>query len=208
MDKFNKVNVIDFSFKPNEYLNDIKFLGSNNLKNKLKFKFIKGQNVDSTHFTDVLDIMNPYLKDNDLLSLFFGIEDFIGFSNKDSVPDKEKVLGRQAFVILSESSTIFYLSSPKSKKLLESLKPFYTVLDKERDFSWLELIKKEVKIDGLFLPKDLSFSSIELGWIKRNYKSVLIDRKFWPNITALENKKFEITEFDSGETKNTYLKLV
>jgi hypothetical protein len=172
-----RMEIFDFSFNQNDYVKNIKNIKKSEIKDVIFCRILEKDK--NPKITDVLDIINVMGDKENTLSMFFGIEDFIGSSNYSKISEfieNEKSLAENVFVILSKCSTLFFLLNEKSVSLLEELQPFFLIENKD-DFVHFEKISNKIKIKGIFLSgKEMNNLSLaEIKWVESNVNKLLVD---------------------------------
>jgi len=203
-----ELNVIDLSTSSINYINNLtklKNTTSTNIREQLLESFLNKKDSNN----DILEILRATLtkeKDDKNFSLIFGLENFICFSNYDTIQDffnnnkdvinfNEKYLGERTFVIISKNTSIFYTSSNKAKELLKNLDPFF-IIENKADFDFLEKISESIKINNIFIANSFEFSTVEISWMKKTFKKILIDERL-TSLNQFSVKNVPIINFNS-----------
>jgi hypothetical protein len=178
---FESVEIFDVSIEKNKYVQSLKF----DKKLLMKEEFIYLQNADPNEPSDILEFVDGFthVYKKSRIALFFGIEDFIGFSKYETITEftkerKFNPFGKNVFVIISSSSKPFFLSSKRTKKLLEDTQVVY-MIEERSDIDRYQFFKDSMKIKSVFIPffSSKDFSTIELQWLKDTFSTYIFDTK-------------------------------
>lgn len=204
---FETTNVIDINYRKNEYAEIFKEILLKNKPQNVKkriYDFFKSNKNDDILDMKILALNSSISKKGKNLFLFFGIEDVIGFSDYIDLSAAKSLeyLEKSVFTITTVKTRAIYLNNKRSINLYNKLNPYFYLGNKLGDFTWLK-DNKNLKVKGLFIGKNLKFTSIEAEWLREKYKKILIDRNFFKS-DIFDKNDFDIIEFDSSKTTNFY----